>query len=59
MKPSTKNQAAGTAKSIAGKVKATTGKAIGNPRLQARGKADQVEGHLQKKVGQIEKVLDQ
>ena len=59
MKSSTKNEAAGTAKTLAGKIKAATGKAIGNPRLESEGKADQIEGRLQKKVGQIQKVLDQ
>ncbi len=57
MKPSTKDQAAGTAKSLAGKVKEATGKLVGNPRLEAAGKADQVEGRVQKKIGEIEKVL--
>jgi len=57
MKPSTQDQATGTAKSIAGKVKAATGKLVGNPRLEAAGKADQVEGRVQKKIGEIERVL--
>ena len=59
MKSSTKNQATGTAKIASGKVKETTGRLVGNPRLEAKGKSEQTEGRLQKKVGQIEKVLDQ
>ncbi len=58
MKSSTKNQAAGVAKTLAGKVKATTGKMVGNPRLEAAGKADQTEGRVQKKIGEIQQVLD-
>jgi uncharacterized protein YjbJ (UPF0337 family) len=58
MKSSTKNQAAGNAKIASGKVKETTGRLVGNRRLEATGKADQAEGKVQKKVGQIEQVLD-
>ena len=57
MKSSTQDKAEGVAKSLAGRVKEVTGKAIGNPRLQADGKAEKVEGRIQKKVGEIEKVL--
>lgn len=59
LKSSTKNQAAGIAKTVAGKVKAATGKLVGNPRLEAAGKADQAEGRARNKLGQIERVLDQ
>lgn len=58
MKSSTQNQAEGSAKTLAGKVKSATGKLVGNPRLEAAGKADQVEGRVQKKVGQIQRVLE-
>ena len=47
----------GTAKSIAGNVKQATGKVLGNPRLQTEGKADQVEGRIQKKIGDVKKVF--
>lgn len=57
MKPSTKNQATGLAKSAAGKIKEVTGKTVGNPRLQAEGKAQKIEGKTQRKVGEIQKVL--
>jgi len=57
MKTSTQDKAEGTAKNIAGRVKEVTGKAVGNPRLQADGRAEKVEGQIQKKVGDIKKVL--
>ena len=57
MKSSTQDKAEGTAKNIAGRVKEVTGKAVGNPRLKAEGKAEQVEGQTQKKIGEIKKVL--
>jgi uncharacterized protein YjbJ (UPF0337 family) len=59
MKSSTKNQATGSAKIASGKIKETAGRLVGNPRVEAAGKSDQVEGRVQMKVGQIEKVLDQ
>jgi uncharacterized protein YjbJ (UPF0337 family) len=57
MKSSTQDKVEGTAKNIAGRVKEATGKAVGNPRLQADGRAEKVEGQIQNKVGQIKKVL--
>ena len=57
MKTSTQDKAEGIAKNIAGRVKEVTGKAVGNPCLQADGRAEKVEGQIQKKVGDIKKVL--
>jgi uncharacterized protein YjbJ (UPF0337 family) len=57
MKSSTQDHMEGTAKSIAGNVKQATGKVLGNPRLQTEGKADQVEGRIQKKIGDVKKVF--
>jgi uncharacterized protein YjbJ (UPF0337 family) len=57
MKSSTKNQVVGLAKSVSGKVKVAAGKTVGNPRLEAKGLVQQVEGKTQQKIGQIEKVL--
>jgi uncharacterized protein YjbJ (UPF0337 family) len=58
MKQSTQDKVAGTAKIVSGTVKQETGKMIRKPRLEAAGNAERTEGHLQKKVGKIEKVLD-
>ncbi len=57
MKSSTNDRAEGTAKSIAGQVKKVTGNAIGNPRLQAEGKAEKSEGKALKTIANIEKAL--
>lgn len=57
MKSSTHDQAAGTAKTIAGKAKEITGHVLGNPRLQTAGKTEQIEGQTQKKIGEIKKVF--
>jgi uncharacterized protein YjbJ (UPF0337 family) len=57
MKTSTKDKTEGIAKDIAGSFKEAAGKAVGNPRLEADGKAEKVKGKVQTKVGEIEKVL--
>jgi uncharacterized protein YjbJ (UPF0337 family) len=57
MKTSTQDKAEGTAKDIAGNVKEAAGKTVGNPRLEADGKSEKIEGKVQTKVGEIEKVL--
>ena len=57
MKSSTRDQAVGTAKAIAGKVKEVTGNVLGNPRLQVEGRTEQVEGKTQKKIGEIKQVF--
>lgn len=41
----------GAAKNIGGKVKEAAGKVTGDHKLQAEGKADQVEGKVQNAVG--------
>lgn len=57
MKSSTQDKITGSAKTIAGKVKETTGKLVGNDRLRAKGLAQKIEGKTQKKVGEIKQVL--
>jgi uncharacterized protein YjbJ (UPF0337 family) len=51
----TEKKAADKAKAVKGKVKKKAGQAVGNPRLEAEGRADQTEGNL-KQAG--EKVKD-
>ncbi len=58
MKDSTRDKAEGTTKDIKGKVKEAAGKAVGNPNLRDEGRADQVEGKVQKKAGDIKKVFN-
>ncbi len=57
MKPSTKDQVAGTINETKGKVKEQAGRLTGNPDLTAEGQADNIAGKVQKKVGQIKKVF--
>jgi uncharacterized protein YjbJ (UPF0337 family) len=57
VKSGTQDKIEGTAKTFAGKIKEAAGRAVGNPRLEAKGDCDQIEGNVQKKVGEIKKVL--
>ena len=58
MKPSTKDQVAGTLHEVKGTAVEAAGKVTNNPDLIGKGQAEAVAGKVQKKVGQIEKVFD-
>ncbi len=58
MKPSTKDQIQGKLHEIKGKAKQKAGQVTNNPDLAAEGQAEKIVGVVQKKVGQIEKVLE-
>jgi uncharacterized protein YjbJ (UPF0337 family) len=58
MKDSTKDRMQGEVREIKGKVKETTGRITKNRKLEAEGTAEKVGGKVQKKVGDIEKVLE-
>lgn len=51
MKVSTRSKTAGTANVAKGKTKAVVGKATGNRTLQAKGRAQEIGGKMQKAVG--------
>jgi len=57
LKSSTKDTIEGTARSVAGMLKEETGKALGNPKLQAEGAVDQFVGKIQRNIGDIKKAL--
>jgi uncharacterized protein YjbJ (UPF0337 family) len=52
-----KDRIAGTAKEIKGSIKETVGKATGDAKLEAGGKADKVEGKIQNAVGGLKDAL--
>jgi uncharacterized protein YjbJ (UPF0337 family) len=52
-----KDRIAGAAKEAKGAVKETVGKALGDAKLTADGKADKVEGKVQNAVGGLKDVL--
>jgi uncharacterized protein YjbJ (UPF0337 family) len=51
-----KDSVAGSAKKIKGSVKETIGKATGDAKLQADGKADKMEGKVQNAIGGVKDV---
>jgi uncharacterized protein YjbJ (UPF0337 family) len=57
MKESLKDQVEGKLHEAKGAVKEKAGKLTNNPDLQDKGTAEKVGGKVQKKVGQVEKVL--
>ena len=58
MKSSIRDKAEGTFHETKGKVKEMAGKITDNPKLEAKGKAEKIAGKMQKKVGQVKKVLN-
>ena len=55
---STTDKVEGNAKIVSGKIKEGTGKVFRDRNLEGKGDAEQAEGHVQKKVGEIKKVFD-
>jgi uncharacterized protein YjbJ (UPF0337 family) len=58
MKDSTKDKIQGAAHEVKGAVKEKVGRATGDPRLENSGADEKVGGKIQKKIGDIEKVLE-
>jgi uncharacterized protein YjbJ (UPF0337 family) len=57
MKSSTGDKVEGAVKEATGKLKEEIGKAMGDPRMRARGTAEKVGGKVQRKVGDIKRVF--
>jgi uncharacterized protein YjbJ (UPF0337 family) len=55
---STRDQAAGKFHEVKGTVKEKIGRATNNPDLEVEGTGEKVAGKIQKKVGQVERVLE-
>jgi len=58
MKDSTKDKVEGAAHEAKGKVKETVGHAISDHKMEAEGKREKHAGKVQKKVGDVEKVIE-
>ena len=52
-----KDRIIGSAKVVKGNVKEAAGKAVGDTKLEAQGKADKIEGKVQNAVGGIKDTL--
>ena len=58
MKPSTKDQVEGKFHELKGDVKQKAGQVTNDPKLETKGQTEKIAGKVQKKVGQIEEVLE-
>jgi uncharacterized protein YjbJ (UPF0337 family) len=58
MKSSNRDKTEGAWKKVRGKIKEVAGKAFGKRDLKAEGKADQVIGNVQEKVGQLKNIVE-
>jgi uncharacterized protein YjbJ (UPF0337 family) len=58
MKPSTHDQTHGKYHEVKGGVKERAGRATNNPNLEDEGTREKVAGKVQKKIGEVEKVLE-
>lgn len=52
-----KDRVVGSAKQVKGKVKQAVGKAVGDRKLEAEGKADTIEGQVQNAIGGLKDTL--
>ena len=57
MKSGTQDQMEGTFHKIKGKVKEIAGELNDDPKLEAEGTGEKIDGEVQGKIGQIKKVL--
>lgn len=57
MSDSTKDRVEGSAHELKGAIKEKAGEIIGNPDLQNEGADEKLDGKIQRKVGEIKKVL--
>jgi uncharacterized protein YjbJ (UPF0337 family) len=57
MKQSTEDKTKGTFHEMKGKVREKVGRATNNPDLEGEGQVEKIGGTVQKKIGQVEKVL--
>ena len=57
MKTSTQDQTKGTFHEVKSKIKEKAGQVTNNPNLENAGANERAAGKVQKKVGQVEKVL--
>jgi uncharacterized protein YjbJ (UPF0337 family) len=57
MKQSTKDKTKGKFHEVRGEVKEKVGRATNNPDLEAEGQVEKIGGKVQKRIGQVERVL--
>jgi uncharacterized protein YjbJ (UPF0337 family) len=58
MKDSVKDEVAGKAHEVKGSLKQAVGQVTGNPKVEDEGQQEKIAGKVQKKIGQVERVID-
>ncbi len=58
MSPSTKDHVEGTLHEVSGAIKEKVGQVLNNPALEVEGRNEGEAGTLQKKVAEIEKIIE-
>ena len=58
MKPSTENEIAGKVHEIKGTIKQKVGQLTNDPDLEGEGIGEKIAGKVQKKIGQLEKIIE-
>jgi uncharacterized protein YjbJ (UPF0337 family) len=58
MKSSTTDKIAGRIHEVTGNIKEKVRQATSNPELEAEGIGEKIAGKIQKKIGQLEKVIE-
>ena len=58
MKENIKDRAKGALKEAKGNTKVAVGRATGNARMETEGHAEKIKGKAQRKLGDVEKVIE-
>ena len=58
MKPSTENELVGKMHELKGKIKEKIAQLTNNPDLEDEGTGEKIAGKVQRKIGQVEKVIE-
>ncbi len=58
MKQSTRDEAEGTFHDLKGSIKSKVGKVTNDPNLEVEGVVEKIGGKLQKKIGQVERLVE-
>ena len=58
MKQGTQDEIAGNVHEVKGKIKEQVGRVTNNPKLEGEGVGEKLAGKVQKKIGQVEKVIE-
>ena len=58
MKPSTENEIAGKVHEVKGTIKEKVGQLTNDPDLEGEGIGEKIAGKVQKKISQLEKVIE-